>query len=83
MLPHVLRAVASRALRQRPADNDLLVFLRAPWTRPAERCEGSADRRRSGEVPRRALVYGKFYTHREDALRDLGLSEDALEPIAP
>jgi hypothetical protein len=25
----------------------------------------------------------KGYTHREDALRDLGVSEDALEPIAP
>ena len=28
-------------------------------------------------------VYQKHYAHREDALRDLGLSEDALEPIAP
>jgi hypothetical protein len=28
-------------------------------------------------------VYGKTYAHREDALGDLGLSEDALEPIAP
>jgi hypothetical protein len=28
-------------------------------------------------------VYGKQYAHREDALRDLGVSEDALEPIAP
>ena len=25
----------------------------------------------------------KGYAHREDALRDLGVSEDALEPIAP
>jgi hypothetical protein len=29
------------------------------------------------------MVYGKAYVRREDALRDLGLSEDALEPIAP
>jgi ketosteroid isomerase-like protein len=28
-------------------------------------------------------VYAKQYAHREDALRDLGVSEDALEPIAP
>jgi hypothetical protein len=28
-------------------------------------------------------IYFKGYTHREDALRDLGVSEDALEPIAP
>jgi ketosteroid isomerase-like protein len=28
-------------------------------------------------------VYGKTYAHRKDALGDLGLSEDALEPIAP
>jgi ketosteroid isomerase-like protein len=29
------------------------------------------------------IVYFKAYVHREDALRDLGVSEDALEPIAP
>jgi hypothetical protein len=29
------------------------------------------------------IVYFKAYVHREEALRDLGLSEDALEPIAP
>jgi ketosteroid isomerase-like protein len=29
------------------------------------------------------IVHFKGYAHREDALRDLGLSEDALEPIAP
>ena len=29
------------------------------------------------------FVYYKAYIHREDALRDLGVSEDALEPIAP
>ena len=29
------------------------------------------------------MVYGKAYFHRDDALRDLGISEDALEPIAP
>jgi ketosteroid isomerase-like protein len=28
-------------------------------------------------------VYAKQYAHRGDALRDLGVSEDALEPIAP
>jgi ketosteroid isomerase-like protein len=28
-------------------------------------------------------VYQKAYVHREDALRDLDVSEDALEPIAP
>jgi ketosteroid isomerase-like protein len=28
-------------------------------------------------------VYAKSYTHQEDALRDLGVSEDALEPIEP
>jgi ketosteroid isomerase-like protein len=28
-------------------------------------------------------VYFKAYAHREDALSDLGVSEDALEPIAP
>jgi ketosteroid isomerase-like protein len=28
-------------------------------------------------------VYFKAYLHREDALADLGVSEDALEPIAP
>jgi ketosteroid isomerase-like protein len=29
------------------------------------------------------IVYLKVYIHREDALSDLGVSEDALEPIAP
>jgi hypothetical protein len=29
------------------------------------------------------MVYGKVYVDREDALTELGLSEDALEPIAP
>jgi ketosteroid isomerase-like protein len=29
------------------------------------------------------IVHWKSYTHREDALRDLGVSEDELEPIAP
>ena len=28
-------------------------------------------------------VFAKQYAHREDALRDLGVTEDALEPIAP
>jgi ketosteroid isomerase-like protein len=28
-------------------------------------------------------VYFKAYVHREDALKDLAVSEDALEPIAP
>jgi ketosteroid isomerase-like protein len=28
-------------------------------------------------------VYSKGYAHREDALRDPGVSKDALEPIAP
>jgi ketosteroid isomerase-like protein len=29
------------------------------------------------------IVYFKAYVDREDALRDLGVTEDALEPIAP
>ena len=29
------------------------------------------------------IVYFKGYTHREDALNDLGVSEDELEPIEP
>jgi ketosteroid isomerase-like protein len=29
------------------------------------------------------IVYIKAYVHREDALRDLGVSEDELEPTAP
>jgi ketosteroid isomerase-like protein len=29
------------------------------------------------------IVYFKTYAHREDALRDLGVSEDELEPIDP
>jgi ketosteroid isomerase-like protein len=29
------------------------------------------------------IVYVKVYMHREDALSDLGVSEDALEPSAP
>jgi ketosteroid isomerase-like protein len=29
------------------------------------------------------LVYAKVYTRREDALKELGVSEDALEPIVP
>jgi ketosteroid isomerase-like protein len=29
------------------------------------------------------MVYGKTYLAREDALRDLGVSADGLEPIAP
>ena len=29
------------------------------------------------------MVYTKVYTHREDALRDLGVSENELEPISP
>jgi hypothetical protein len=29
------------------------------------------------------IVYLKVYIHREDALRDLGAPEDALEPIDP
>jgi hypothetical protein len=28
-------------------------------------------------------TYLKAYAHREDALKDLGVSEDELEPIAP
>jgi hypothetical protein len=28
-------------------------------------------------------VHMKAYAHREDALRDLGVSEDQLEPIDP
>jgi hypothetical protein len=28
-------------------------------------------------------IYYKSYVNREDALRDLGVSEDELEPIAP
>jgi hypothetical protein len=28
-------------------------------------------------------VYLKGYFHKEDALKDLGLSEDALEPVDP
>jgi ketosteroid isomerase-like protein len=29
------------------------------------------------------IVYSKVYTHRDEALMDLGVSEGALEPIAP
>jgi ketosteroid isomerase-like protein len=29
------------------------------------------------------IIYFKGYAHREDALTDLGVSEDDLEPIAP
>jgi len=29
------------------------------------------------------ILYFKGYAHREDALADLGVSEDALQPIAP
>jgi hypothetical protein len=29
------------------------------------------------------LVYAKVYVRREDALKELGVSEDALEPIVP
>jgi ketosteroid isomerase-like protein len=29
------------------------------------------------------LIYFKAYIHREDALSDLGITEDALQPIAP
>jgi hypothetical protein len=29
------------------------------------------------------MVQVRVYVHREDALRDLGVSEDSLEPIAP
>jgi len=29
------------------------------------------------------LAYAMLYVHREDALKDLGISEDALKPIAP
>ena len=29
------------------------------------------------------IVYFKAYVHREDALRELGVSKDSLEPIAP
>lgn len=29
------------------------------------------------------IVYVKAYAHREDALSDLGISEDALERIEP
>jgi ketosteroid isomerase-like protein len=29
------------------------------------------------------MVYFRGYAHREDAVRDLGVSEDALEPIDP
>ena len=28
-------------------------------------------------------VYAKVYTDRDEALKDLGVSEDALEPITP
>ena len=29
------------------------------------------------------IVYLQAYAHREDALRDLGVAEDSLEPIEP
>jgi len=29
------------------------------------------------------MVYGKAHVHGQDALRDLDISEDALEPIGP
>jgi hypothetical protein len=29
------------------------------------------------------LVYSKVYTERAEALSELGVSEDALEPVAP
>jgi hypothetical protein len=29
------------------------------------------------------VVYVKAYAHREDALSDLGVAKEALEPIAP
>jgi ketosteroid isomerase-like protein len=29
------------------------------------------------------VTYVKVYVHREDALRDLGVAEEALEPLAP
>jgi hypothetical protein len=29
------------------------------------------------------MIYAKGYAHRKDALRDLGVSEDELEPIEP
>ena len=29
------------------------------------------------------IVYLKVYMHREDALADLGVSEDELEPLGP
>jgi ketosteroid isomerase-like protein len=38
----------------------------------------SAARWRDGR-----MVYLKGYAHREDALRDLGVSEDELEPVEP
>ena len=31
----------------------------------------------------RRIVYFKGYAHREDALKDLGVSEESLRPIAP
>jgi hypothetical protein len=29
------------------------------------------------------MVYAKGYIHKDDALSDLGVSKDELEPIAP
>jgi SnoaL-like domain len=34
-------------------------------------------------APDGRIAYYKAYIHREDALKDLGVSEDALQPIAP
>ncbi len=39
--------------------------------------------RHGREVAWRSLRVLQGYAQREDALRDLGVSEDALEPIAP
>ena len=31
----------------------------------------------------RLIIYFKGYSHRDDALKDLGVSENAVKPIAP
>jgi hypothetical protein len=49
----------------------------------SKRSSRFAIRRSSSRFRDGLIVYLKGYAHREDALRDLGVSEGALEPIDP
>jgi ketosteroid isomerase-like protein len=64
-------------------DEQLLVFYVASGRGQASGVEVAMPNAAVARSRDGAVVYYRAYTHRADALRDLGVTEDELEPIAP